>query len=135
NKLSEVFCFEGDYGLPRSVMTPGYQAEFRHYKPFGKKWIAQNVSIDPEPGTNIEARIVELSELSRPDETLFAVEQGTAPEAQLKSIRVQEAALLKLAVKTPAIAWPDVPEGKTVGTLSLYVSIDREGNVHEAWPL
>ncbi len=138
NKLSEIFCFEGDYGLPRSVMTPGYQAEFRHYKTFGKKWIAQTVSIDPEPGTTIEARIVELvelGELSKPDETLFSVEPATAPEAQLKSIRVQEAALRKLAVKTPAIVWPAAPEGKTSGALSLYVSIDREGNVHEAWPL
>jgi hypothetical protein len=135
NTLLEIFCFEGDYGLPRSVTTPGYEAQFQHYKQFGKKWIARSVSIDPEPGTTIEARLIELTELSKPEEALFAVEPPTATEEQLKSVRVQEPGLRKLGVKTPEIVWPAVQEGKTVGALSLYISVDRNGKVREAWPL
>lgn len=135
NTVLEVFCFEGDYSLPRAVVTPGYAAEFQHYKPFGKKWIARSITIDPEPETTIEAKVVELAELSKPDESLFSVEQPTVPEAQLKSVRVEEASLRKLGVKTPEIVWPAIQEGKTSGALSLYVSVDREGKVREAWPI
>jgi len=135
NTLLEMFCFEGDYSLPRTAITPGYAAEFEHYKPFGKKWIARTITINPEPDTTVEARVVELTELSKPDESLFVAEPPGAPDQQLKSVRVEEAELRKMGIRTSDIVWPPVQEGKTSGVLTLYISTDRNGKVREAWPI
>jgi hypothetical protein len=76
-----------------------------------------------------------LTELLRPDEKLFAVDDPTPATAQMKTSQVGEDSARILALNTPAIAWPAVREGKTTGVLSFCVSIDRSGHVREAWPV
>jgi len=135
NSAFLVFCFEGSRGLLESVTTPGYDADFKDYKDFKNKHIAQRIVIDPEPGTTIEAKVTELDELSNPDENLFAVAQRTPPAGRLNGIVVSEATARKLSLSTPDIMWQSVRSGKTSGVLSMYVSIDRGGHVRETWPL
>jgi hypothetical protein len=130
-----VFCFEGSRGLLQSVVAPGYEADFKDYKSFRGKQVPRRITIDPEPGTTIEAKVTELAELGNPDEKLFAVSQSTPPAERLRSIVVDEATARKLSVSTPDILWPTVRSGKTSGVLSIYVSIDRNGRVRETWPL
>jgi hypothetical protein len=48
---------------------------------------------------------------------------------------VAEASARALALNTPPIVWPPVREGKTEGVISVYVSVDRAGQVREVWPL
>lgn len=130
-----VFCFAGKAGLLQSVVTPGYEAEFKDIRPFHEKQVARRIVTNPEPGTTIEANITVLDELANPDDTLFAIAQPTPPSGRLKSIPVDEAMVQRLALNTPAIQWPSVRDGKTSGVLSMFVSIDRNGHVREAWPL
>jgi TonB family protein len=130
-----VFCFEGSHGLLTSVVTPGYGAEFKDYRSFQEKRIARRLALNPEPGTTIEARVTELSELARPDASLFAVELPTPERERLKSVLVSEVTFRGLIMDTPDIVWPSVRDGRTSGVLSLYVSVDRSGHVQEAWPL
>jgi len=76
-----------------------------------------------------------LTELAKPEESMFAIEKATPAEQQIRSSQVGESSARLLALDTPAIVWPTVREGNTSGVLSLYISTDRSGIVREAWPL
>ena len=53
----------------------------------------------------------------------------------MRSIPVSEEVLRSMSLATPDIIWPLVKTGKASGVLSMYVSVDRAGQVQEAWPL
>ncbi len=129
-----VFCFDGN-GLLESVVTPQYSAEFKDYRAFSGKRIARRIEDDPEPGTTLQAEVVELTKLPVTDEKLFSVQQPTPAAARIRSVSVSEDVLHSLFLETPKVAWPTVRSGKTSGVLSMYVSVDRTGRVREAWPL
>jgi TonB family protein len=133
NSVFYVMCFVGEKGLLASVVTPGYDAEFKRYAPFGKKQVAREIVSDPEPGTTITETVNELRALSNPEESLFAITEPT--NSQLQSVNIDEAAARPLLVSSPEIKWPTVRGGKTSGVLSVYVSVDRSGKVREVWPL
>jgi TonB family protein len=128
-------CFDGA-GLLKFVLAPGYYSmEFHDYQRFGKKMIARRYQDDPEPGTELVANVILLEELKKPDATLFAIGQPTPSEQRLQSLVVSQAVIEHAAEGEPPLVWPPVPTGKTTGLLSMYVSIDREGRVREAYPL
>jgi hypothetical protein len=135
NSAFAVICFEGSHGLLQSVVTPGYDAEFKDYRDFKNKRVARRFVLDPEPGTTIEAKVIELTELTSVDEGLFAVQQPTPPTERMALMTVTEATARTLFLDTPDILWPSVRSGKTSGVLSMYISVDRGGRVREAWPL
>jgi Gram-negative bacterial TonB protein C-terminal len=135
NSLAFVFCFTGQKGLVQAVVTPAYRAQFSGYQPFKDKWVARAIAAELAPGLAIEARVTELTELARPGESLFAIEAATPAAELMKTGQMGEDSARVLALKTPAMAWPAVREGKTEGVLSLYISVDRAGRVREAWPV
>ncbi len=135
NSVFSNICFEGSHGLFESVVTPEFGVRFKDYKSFGDKRVPMRLVSDPEPGTTIEAKITELTVYSEGDETLFAVSEPTPPERQLKSIWIDQATAHGLSVSTPDIVWPSPRDGKTSGVLSMRISVDRNGQVQEAWPL
>lgn len=97
--------------------------------------VARCYQDDPEPGTELVANVVLLEELKKPDGTLFSIGQPTLPEQRLQSVVVSQATIEQAAEGQPALAWPPVQSGKTTGLLSMYVSVDRQGRVREAYPL
>jgi hypothetical protein len=129
-----VICFEGPHGLLASVFIKGYSAEFKDFKKFGDKRVARRITTDPEPGTNLEARITEVTELTQPDEQMFVILQPTPPKDRIKSIRIDEDVLRKLALNSTEIDWPPVGDGLTTGGCAVYISADRAGKIREAWP-
>jgi Gram-negative bacterial TonB protein C-terminal len=135
NNVSFVFCFTGQKGLLQAAATSAYRAQFANYQPFKDKWVARSISAELEAGLTLTATVTELTELMRPDEKLFAVDEPTPAKEQMKTSQVGEDSARVLALNTPAIAWPAVREGKTTGVLSVYVSIDRSGHVREVWPV
>ncbi len=129
-----VICFEGSHALLASVFTKGYAVQFKDFKKFGDKRVARRITMDPEPGTNLEVRITELAELTQPDEQLFVVSQPTPPKDRIKSVRIDEEEFRKLALGSTEINWPPVGDGLTAGGCAVYVSVDRAGHIREAWP-
>lgn len=132
--ISYAFCFQGRGGRLQYVLTPGYRAHFEDYKPFLSRNVARQITFDPDPQIKIQAHISELSELKSPDESLFAA-SANAAAGELKSQQVGEPTARTILLSSPEITWPEVREGKTQGILSLYVSVDKSGQVHEVWPL
>ena len=135
NSVPAAFCFGGKGGLLQAVITPGYKAQFADYLPFKKKMIARTIKAEFAPDLVLAAKVTQLAELSSPEEKLFNMDAATPATEQMKTIQVTEDAARALALNTPAIVWPPVREGKTTGVMSVYVSIDRIGQVREVWPL
>lgn len=135
NSLGMGFCFGGRGGLLQAAVTPGYKAQFDNYLPFKKKMVARTIKAEFVPQLVLTAKIIQLAELSNPDEKLFAIDAPTPATDQMKTIQVTEDSARALALNTPAIVWPTVREGKTDGVMSVYVSVDRTGHVREVWPL
>lgn len=135
NSLTYAFCFGGKGGLLQAVLTPGYKAQFADYQPFKKKTVARTIRAEFAPNIILTEKVTELAELSSPDEKLFAIETATHAAEQMKTSQVGEDSARALALNTPPIVWPTVREGKTAGVMSVYVSIDRSGQVREVWPL
>jgi TonB family protein len=107
--------------------------EFHDYKKFGKVMVPRTLREDPEPGTTITSKVIVLEDLNSTDPTLFTVAEPTKREVQ--SLRISQDQFEAAAIGNPKLAWPQVQSGKTSGLLSMYVSVDREGNVREAYPL
>src|ERR1019366_8280049 len=76
---------------------------------------------------------MELTEFRGGDPTLFAVDNPTPPQNQIKSVRVDEATVRRLA-SDPEIPWPAAENPPTTGKCSVYLSADRAGHVREVWP-
>ncbi|MGO9402421.1 MAG: hypothetical protein ACLPVW_02995 [Terriglobales bacterium] len=131
NRVFSTVCFSGD--RLESVQVPGYSAEYKNYQDFDGKRIPRNVREYIEPGTELEARITELTEISTLDESLFAATQLASPP--LQTVTVSEDRLRKLAKNPLELQWPSVRGGKTEGTLSIYVCLDRAGKVRETYAL
>lgn len=135
NTVFTSVCFQHPQGLLLSIQSPEFTAEFSDFHHFGGKSVARKISMMPEPGTKIEADITELAELKGPDAALFDVSGPANPQDRIVRIRAGEDLVRQALQGSPEIQWRPVPDGKTSGTLSLGVSIDRQGHVRETWPL
>jgi hypothetical protein len=129
------FCFQDRKALLQSVSTPGYKAHFENFKTFAGKQIPCRITEDLQAGLTLAASIADLSPLKDADEALFVIATPTAPDHQIRSTQVVESTARSIAADAPDPKWPAVREGKTSGTASVYLSVDRAGNVHEVWPL
>jgi hypothetical protein len=129
-----MICYEASHGLLSSVFMKGYSAEFRDYKKFGDKHVARIIEDDPEPGTHLQAKIVTLTELTQPDEQMFAIAEPTSPVDRIKTVRIEEDMVRKIAATDTEITWPSIGEGPATGGCAVYISADRKGRVREVWP-
>lgn len=134
NDAFSTICFDGA-GLLKFVGMPGYGMEFQEYKGFGKKTIARHYQHYPEPGTELVAKITSLEEWKTPDTAMFSIAQPTPPGQRVQSLVVSQDTIESAAKGQPALTWPPVKDGKTSGLLSMYISVDRNGQVQEAYPL
>lgn len=130
NKVFSTYCF--NEVLLESVSAPGYDASYSSYKKVVSKQVARTIDEYIEPGTELEARVEELEELTSPDEALFAMQQSSAP---LRTLIVSESTLRSLIADAHEIQWPPMARGRNPGTLSIYVCVDRAGHVRETYSL
>ena len=126
NDVFSTYCFKA--GLLDGVNLPGYVANYKDYAPFSGKQVARTIQEYLDRDLRPEARITELSALSAPDESLFAITETHDP---LQTIFVPEHEALGQGVDMPPMVWPKVEEGRLSGLASIYVCIDRSGRVRE----
>ena len=129
NNVFEWFCFKD--GLIDDIGAPGYHAEYLDYKKFGDLKVARNVREYIESGTTAEARIEVLESWTEDSNSL----QAGSPTPALRIMQVSEQTLRKMNAANREIDWPVVRSGKTKGSLSVYLGIDREGHVQEIYGL
>lgn len=107
---------------------------FNHYQDFGKKQIARALGDAPEPGTELGGDVVQLEDLSKAMRgDLFT--SLPANDARFGSLELSAAKLEELTTGNPPVVWPAVRSGNRQGNLAMYISVDSQGHVREAWPL
>lgn len=134
NDAFSSVCFDGD-GLLKFVLSLDYGMEFHDYKKFGKIKVAHSLREDPEPGTTIISTVTSLEELKSVDPAMFSVASPTPSEQRIQSVIVPQDLIESAVMAGPPISWPPVQSGNTTGLLTMYVSLDRSGNIREAYPL
>jgi hypothetical protein len=126
-------CFDGQHRL-EEVVSPRYSMGFGDYKKFRDQQIARKLSNSPEPGTDLVCEVTALEDLpQRAAAGLFT--PLPADDSRFDTIEAAPAQLEQLTAGDGPIAWPSVHSGHTSGRLAMYISIDDEGHVREAWPL
>jgi len=128
-------CLMSRTGLTEVVGAPGHNLTFSDYRKFGGMRVARLIIFKVDQGDSVLARVTELKELKNADEKLFTVGNVTPGEKQLRSEIVSQDHLSQLALQPLEIIWPQVLDGQTEGETSYYVSIDRNGQVREIFPL
>lgn len=126
NDVFSTYCFQD--GLIASVNLPGGVIQYADYAPFAGRQVARTLEEYFDSSFRPEARITELSELTAPDESLFALTDTRAP---LQTIFVTEQEARSRILDAPPMVWPKVHEGRLSGVASIYVCIDRGGRVRE----
>ena len=107
---------------------------FNHYRKFGTKQIPFAFGDVPEPGTEIGGEVVNLEEQSSPaNGDLFI--PLSSNDSRFESAELNAEKLEELTARNPQLVWPMPHSGNLRGNLALYVSIDAEGHMREAWPL
>lgn len=128
-----VICFDGN-GRLSSIVSPRYSMSFNHYQEFGDKQIPFAMGDFPEPGTRIVGDVIQLEDLSNAvNDELFTPLPSN--ERRFYSTELSAEKLEALTAGDPQIVWPVVRTGNLSGNLAMYVSIDAQGQVREAWPL
>jgi hypothetical protein len=136
NRATDAFstiCFDGK-GRLSSVVSPRYSMSFNRYQKFGEKQIPFAMGDVPESGTVIGGDLIQLEDLSNAiSDDLFTPLPSN--DSRFDSIELSAAKLEELTSGNPPIIWPAVRSGNLRGNLAMYVSIDAQGHVREAWPL
>lgn len=134
NDAFAVICFNAD-GTLSSGVRPGYDMEFHDQRPFGKKRIAYRYVDDPEPGTNLVGQVQTLEKMDPSSGIPDLPPSGQSTSGPIKFIPISQDAFETLLREPLNIVWPPVHSGSTKGKLTMYVSVDREGQIREAYPL
>jgi hypothetical protein len=128
-------CMTGRYGLMETVGAAGHSVDFTDYQDFHGKRVARLLVYHVDAGDSYKAELTELSDLKKPDDSLFSIAESTAPGQRIRSMALPEAELRAMALQPLEIVWPQVLDGATTGKTSYYISLDRSGRVAEVLPL
>lgn len=128
----DVYCFY-ETGLLQMVNTPGYEATFTDYQPFGNESIPRRRGTELEPGTSLLTSITNLESLPESATSTFKIPATSGDPIQ--SVQVSASTLDGLRETATPVVWPTVRSGSTAGVVRMYYSADRSGKVRETYPL
>jgi hypothetical protein len=117
------------YGSPR------YSMEFHNYKGFGKKQVARELDDSPEPGTKLVGDVVVLEDEDKATTPADLFTPLATSDDRFASVHVSSQQLEQFTPDAASIEWPPVRSGNIRGHLAVYIGVDSQGQVREAWPL
>ena len=124
--------FEPRSGRIAWISSTGFDAGFKDYSGFHGKSVARTIeTFPPVSRGDVTTKITELSDLSSPDESLFAISDATPPAQQLRTVALPETEYRKLAVSPPPMNWAPVKRKPSSGSLTTYIVTDRDGTVRD----
>ncbi|MEO7028837.1 MAG: hypothetical protein ABI147_05485 [Acidobacteriaceae bacterium] len=127
-------CFDNE-GRLKFVGSPRYSMEFNDYRGFGKKQVARHLADNADSGARLLGSVVQLDDLSKETVGPDFFSPLPANDSRFESVAVGSAQMLTLSASAPPVSWPPVHSGNVHGQLSMYVSVDRTGQVREVRPL
>lgn len=138
--VSQV-CFDGE-GRLVVVGSPRYSMHFQDFHGFEEKSVARKLVFFQRGTTPAGARrtdlvgeVVLLEGESKLGDTQNLFAPLSTNDSKFLAVPVSSQQMEQLSVGNPPIQWPAVRSGDVKGRLAIYVSVDTEGHVREAWPL
>jgi hypothetical protein len=128
-----MVCFVGTEPRVGYLYAFNYTMFFGDWKKFDGKQIPRSYITKVLDEDKLVGHLTLLERLNAPDESMFAVDSMTPPEATISTTLVSTQTGESLVEAAPAIQWPGVHEGNTQGFITLYVRTDRTGQVREAF--
>jgi hypothetical protein len=127
-------CFDGE-GRLKFFGSPRYDMEFHDYRGFGKRQFPRKFVDHPEPGTELVGTVTILEDESKGRNSADLFSPLKSDDNRFESVPVSSAQMERLTTGNTNIAWPPVHSGNVRGRLAMYISVDTNGRVREAWPL
>ncbi len=137
DRAADVFsnvCFDGE-GMIKFYGSPRYSMEFHDYRRFGKKQFPGKFVDDPESGTTLVGAVTLLEEESKAANSANVFTPLNRDDNSFESAQVTSAQLEQLTASNPPMVWPPVRSGNVRGRTAAYISVDKNGQVREVWPL
>ena len=127
-------CFDGN-GRLQFVGSPRYSVGFGDYHVFGDKQIPFKLGQIPESGTRLEGAVALLDAISDDPRASELYTPLRTNDSRFRSLVMPPQEMEGLRASTESVVWPSVRSGNTRGHLAIYISVDNQGRVQEAWPL
>lgn len=127
--INSNLCFSND-GLIASISTPGYAMQFQEFGQFHKKLIANLYFSQLVPDQYLVGKLEKI-EGSNKKSDFFATPPGATQIDSFASMPLSTSVLDRLVPTPLHLDWPVVHRGKPEGTLTVFVSLDRTGQVRE----
>ena len=122
-------CFY-ENGLISAIRLPAYSVEFNQFAEFNGKQVPYLYMLKPLGGTFFVGKIQTLEGSSK-KEAFFATPSVAISLNSFNSLQLPQPTLEKLSLAPIKPVWPIVTAGKTEGTVTAYVSLDRTGVIRE----
>ena len=122
-------CFNTD-GTLGKVSAPTVSANLEKYESFGKKRVPRAIKVWPGNRAEVLGVVTQLENLTQ-DDSLFVITHETGFDSRLRFVSVPESTLDAYKLSTPPPSWPILHNFPAIGSLTINVKLDREGNVRE----
>jgi TonB family protein len=136
-RATDVFsnvCFDGE-GRLKFIGSPRYSMEFRDYRGFHNKQVPRKLVAHPEPGTELVGELTLLEDEGKVKTSADFFTPLNTNDDRFRSLAIGSSQMEQLTTSNMPIVWPTVRSGDLRGRMALYISVDREGQVREVWPL
>jgi TonB family protein len=127
-RVRAAVALDSRTGLLNYLWFPGWSVGvFADYRSFHHKLVAWKTKDNPA-----NAEVEDLKDLEHPDESLFAIKDGTPPSEQIRTVLVSGTEYKKQLSDAAELKWPAVSGPPDSGTVKVKIVIDRNGHVREA---
>jgi hypothetical protein len=121
-------ALDSSTGLLNYLWFPGWSVGvFADYRSFHYKLVAWKTK-----DNDVNAEVEALKDLEHPDESLFAIKEGTPPSQQIRTVLVSGTEYKKQLSNAAELKWPAVSGPPDTGTVKVKIVTDRNGHVREA---
>jgi TonB family protein len=127
-RVRAAVALDSRTGLLNYLWFPGWSVGvLADYRSFHYKLVAWKTKDNP-----VNAEVEDLKDLDHPDESLFAVKEGSPPSEQIRTVLVSGTEYKKQLSNAAELKWPAVSGPPDSGTVKVKIVIDRNGHVREA---
>lgn len=127
-RVRAAVALDSRTGLLNYLWFPGWSVGvFADYRSFHYKLVAWKTKDNP-----VNAEVEDLKDLEHPDESLFAIKDGTPPSEQIRTVLVSGTEYKKQLSNAAELKWPAVSGPPDSGTVKVKIVTDRNGRVREA---
>jgi hypothetical protein len=132
--IFSAICFSDNPSIISEIRIPFYDVKFKDRQPFGKLFVARKLMAGEDDSLEWNAQVTELSAITDVNESLFVAPENTPEDHRFKLFYIGEKDFRNHFKDTPKeLILPITKEENKTGVLTVFISLDTNGYVSEAW--